>query len=100
MAYRVSLADRAVSDLAGIYGDKNAQTSPPAARWFLGLRDTVLSLKELLYRGSITPENPFLRHLLYGNKPHVYRIIYSIDEEARVVNIAQIRQGDQRPITS
>ena len=45
MAYGVKLADRAVSDLADIYREKNAEDSPPAARWFLGLRDSVLSLK-------------------------------------------------------
>ena len=31
MAFKVKLADRAVSDLADIYRDKNAESSPPAS---------------------------------------------------------------------
>ena len=34
-----------------------------------------------------------LRHLLYGNKPHVYRAIYEIDERNKVVYVLTIRQG-------
>jgi len=45
----------------------------------------------------LTPENAGLRHLLYGNRPHIYRIIYSIDEQAGEVNVAQIRHGARFP---
>ncbi|HEX9202188.1 MAG TPA: hypothetical protein VF865_21700, partial [Acidobacteriaceae bacterium] len=51
-------------------------------------------------RSPVTPERAHLRHLLYGNKPHTYRILYSIDEEERIVNVAQIRHGARRPLIS
>ncbi len=38
-------------------------------------------------------ENDRLRHLLYGKRPHVYRIIYAIDERRRVVNVVHIRHA-------
>jgi mRNA-degrading endonuclease RelE of RelBE toxin-antitoxin system len=34
-----------------------------------------------------------LRNLLYGAKPHVYRVIYEIDEPRRVVRVLTIRHG-------
>ncbi len=38
-----------------------------------------------------------LRNLLYGNKPHIYRAVYEIDEKARVVRIITIRHGAREP---
>src|ERR1700680_1823172 len=32
----------------------------------------------------------FLRHLLYGKKPQVYRAIYEIDERQRIVRVLTI----------
>ncbi len=49
-------------------------------------------------RGVRTPEDVSLRHFLYGTKPYVYRIIYSIDEQSRQVNVAQIRHGAREPL--
>jgi mRNA-degrading endonuclease RelE of RelBE toxin-antitoxin system len=31
--------------------------------------------------------------LLYGNKPHIYRILYSVSENPKVINVVQIRHG-------
>ena len=50
------------------------------------------------YRGAIAPENGELRQLLYGKRPHLYRIIYSVDEQAGEVRVAQIRHGARRPV--
>jgi toxin ParE1/3/4 len=97
LAYTVSLADQAIRDLRSLYLEKQAETSHHAATWFLGLRVAIYSLENLPHRGAHTPEDRSLRHLLYGKKPHIYRIIYSIDEAARTVNIAQIRHGAQEP---
>jgi hypothetical protein len=41
----------------------------------------------------VTPENTKLRHLLYGNKPRVYRIIYGVCERAKMVRVLHIRHG-------
>jgi len=34
-----------------------------------------------------------LRHLLYGHKPHVYRLIYRIVEKPKRVEVLHIRHG-------
>lgn len=41
-----------------------------------------------------------LRHLLYGKKPHVYRIIYRLSEEQQDVEILHIRHGARQAFTS
>jgi toxin ParE1/3/4 len=52
-----------------------------------------LSLDERPERTPATPENKTLRDLLFGKKPNVYRIIYAIDQRARVVRVLHIRHG-------
>jgi len=98
MAFEVRLAKRAIRDLRHIYGSVNAETSEAAAVWFRGLEAAIFSLEVLPERCATTPERPNLRHLLYGNKPHIYRVIFTINDEAQIVNIAQIRHGARRPL--
>jgi toxin ParE1/3/4 len=38
-----------------------------------------------------------VRQLLYGHKPHVYRILYTI--EGDTVSIVHVRHGRRQPIT-
>ncbi len=51
-------------------------------RWFLALEDAIASLATSPARCPIAPENADspveLRHLLYGRRPHVYRILFTI----------------------
>jgi len=98
MAYEVRLAKRAINDLRHIYKTIEADTSQAADVWFRGLELAIFSLETHPARGAIAPERPYLRHLLYGNKPHIYRILYSINENLKVINIAQIRHGARRPL--
>jgi mRNA-degrading endonuclease RelE of RelBE toxin-antitoxin system len=37
-------------------------------------------------------------HLLYGKKPHVYRVIYEVDEKWRSVLVLAIRHGARRKL--
>ena len=97
MTYDVRLAPRAVLDLRSLYEEKQAETSHHAAIWFTGLEAAIFSLEDMPERGAPTPEDASLRHLLYGKKPHIYRIIYSINEILHRVNIAQIRHGAREP---
>ena len=39
-----------------------------------------------------------LRHLLYGKKPHVYRVIYEVDEGRQAVWVLTIRHGARRKL--
>ncbi len=94
-AYRVELTERALLDLEAIYSYIEAAESQSAYRWYDGLEETVFSLKKLPQRGIRTPEDAKLRQILYGNKPHFYRIIYSIDLAEKRVIIIHIRHGAQ-----
>jgi toxin ParE1/3/4 len=47
-----------------------------------------------------SPDDARLRHLLYGRKPNVYRIIYAIDEGNRVVTVLHIRHGSRKAFTT
>jgi toxin ParE1/3/4 len=93
MTYRVELTARATRNLRRIFQRINAEHSPQAAAWFNELEAAILSLNEHPERSPVTPENKTFRHLLFGKKPNVYRIIYAIDERARVVRVLHIRHG-------
>jgi hypothetical protein len=44
-------------------------------------------------RCPATLEHDKLRHLLYGNKPHIYRAIYRMLEKQKQVEVLHIRHG-------
>jgi plasmid stabilization system protein ParE len=96
MAYRVSITARAERDLAGLFEQIGAEHSEKALEWYLGLRESVRSLKEMPDRCPGTPERAQLRHLLYGHKPHVYRVIYRVLEKEKRVYVLHIRHGTRR----
>ena len=100
MTYRVELAARAVRDLKRIFGQINAENSPQASAWFNDLEAAILSLDNHPQRSATTPENKALRHSLFGNKPDIYRIIYAIDERARIVRVLHIRHGARRAFST
>jgi plasmid stabilization system protein ParE len=96
MAYLVNLTARAERDLAQLYADINAEYSEAALKWYRGIKEAILSLEEQPNRCPVTPENDKLRHLLYGNKPHLYRAIYRILEREKRVEVLHIRHGARR----
>ena len=100
MAYRVSIAVRARHDLVLLYERINAKESPVALRWYDGLSRTLISLEDLPNRGAVTPESKQYRHLLYGHKPHIYRVIYRVWEKKKQVEILHIRHGARRAFKS
>jgi mRNA-degrading endonuclease RelE of RelBE toxin-antitoxin system len=97
MTYRVELTDRAVRDLEILYLEKDAAESKAAYRWFNGLERAVYGLERHPYRCPAAPESKTMKrkmwHQLYGKKPHVYRVIYEIDEHERTVWVLTIRHG-------
>jgi len=93
MTYRVDLTERAARDLRRLYRAINADVSAQAHAWFNDLERVVLSLDEHPARGSFISEDGSLRHLLYGRKPNVYRVIYKIDEQNHVVTVLHLRHG-------
>lgn len=84
MTYLVEFSTRASRDLEIPFMEKNAAESDAASGWYNGLEEAVYALAEYPFRCPVAPEarkaRRRLRHLLYGKKPHVYRVIYEVDE--------------------
>ena len=97
MAYLVRIAARAERDLSRLCEAINAPDSAAAKRWYRGLKRAILSLDTHPKRCPATPENKNLRHLPYGHKPHVYRVIYLVHEKQKRVDVLHIRHGARRP---
>ena len=102
MTYVVEFAARASGDLEILYKEKNAAESHAAARWYNGLEQAVYALAAHPHRCPVAPEarkaKRKLRHLLYGTKPHVYRVIYEVDEGRQAVWVLHIRYGARQEI--
>jgi plasmid stabilization system protein ParE len=96
MAYLVNITARAERDLASLYEEIHAGDSETAFKWYRGLKEAVLSLEKLPNRCPRTSENLGFRHLLYGRKPHVYRVIYRVLEDEKRVEVLHIRHGARR----
>lgn len=96
MAYLVKLMPRAKRDLRLLFGHIHASESAAAFRWYQRLEQQILSLEETPNRCPAAPESRNLRHLLYGHKPHVYRVIYRVLEEVKQVHVLHIRHGARR----
>jgi plasmid stabilization system protein ParE len=96
MAFLVRIAARAERDLVSLYGEISAPASTRARQWYQGLKQAILSLAEHPTRCPITPENKRFRHLLYGSKPHLYRIIYRVSQRQKEVDVLHIRRGARR----
>lgn len=102
MAFRVKTSAKAKRDLDSILAWLSSQEAGEAGlRWFQGLREAVASLAHSPQRCPLAPEDavfPFeVRQLLYGRKPHVYRVLYAI--EGNTISVLHVRHGRRRPIT-
>jgi plasmid stabilization system protein ParE len=93
MAYIVNLTVRAERDLVLLFEAINAEHSDAALKWYIDLKKAILSLEEQPNRCPETPENAKLRHLLDGHKPHIYRVIYRVNEKSKQVDVLHIRHG-------
>jgi plasmid stabilization system protein ParE len=100
MAYLVNITFRAERDFVSLYHEIHAGESDAARQWYRGLKEAVLSLEEHPNRGPATPEKRQLRHLLYGNKRHIYRVIYRVMEKQKRVDILHVRHGARKMLRS
>ncbi len=96
MAYLVDLTARAHRDLASLYLRITAENSDAALKWYRGFKEAILSLEKQPNRCPVTPESDKFRHLLYGNKPHIYRAIFRVLEKQNRVEVLHIRRGGRR----
>jgi toxin ParE1/3/4 len=96
MVYLVNTTLHAERDLARLYRQVNADSSDTAMEWYLGIKEAILSLEQQPNRCPITPKKDKLRHLLYGHKPHIYRVIYRVLEKQKLVEVLHVRHGARR----
>lgn len=99
MAYVVRLMPRAKCDLRLLFEYIHAGESAAAFRWYEGLRREILTLEETPNRCPFAPESRRIRHLLYGRRPHIYRVIYRVLEKKKLVEVLHIRHGARREFT-
>jgi plasmid stabilization system protein ParE len=102
MGFRVKTTRKAKRDLDVILSWLLAEEAGETGwRWFRSLKEAVASLSTFPERCPLAPENrefPFeVRQLLYGRKPHVYRILFTIEDDAVVV--LHIRHGRRKPLS-
>jgi plasmid stabilization system protein ParE len=96
MAFRVEPTAQAQRDLDSILEWLLEQGADEAGlRWFFKLEDAIASLADFPERNPLAPESrefPFeVRQLVYGRKPHQYRVLYTIDDDT--VAVLHIRHG-------
>jgi plasmid stabilization system protein ParE len=97
MAYLVELTGRAERDLTYLFERISASDSAAAASWFNGLEKAIYALERFPRRCPMAPEEKSakrpLRHLLYGSRRDVDRVIFEIDERRKRVRVLTIRHG-------
>jgi toxin ParE1/3/4 len=93
MAYLVNVTARATRDLAELYGEINAEHFEAALKWYRGLKQVIVSLEHHPTRCPLMPGEDDFRQLLYGHKPHVYRVIYRVRERQQQADVLHIRHG-------
>jgi toxin ParE1/3/4 len=84
MVFRVETSAEAELDAITILEWLLAQhAGETRLRWFMAMDEAIASLASLPQRCPLAPENshfPFeVRQLLYGRRPHLYRILFTID---------------------
>lgn len=102
MAFRVELTTQAHLDATAILEWLISEhAGETGLRWFEGMEEAIASLDTFPDRCPLVPESqefPFeVRQLLYGRKPNVYRILFTI--EADTVRVLSIRAPRRQHVT-
>jgi plasmid stabilization system protein ParE len=104
MAYRVSLAAPAETDVYAAFERIREVAPMHGEKWLIGLFEAILSLSKLPARCPVIPEARDLgypaRHLLYGKGKGVYRIIFHIREEEQHVRVLRVWHASRDAITA
>ena len=101
MTYRVKLQRLAASDLQAYFEYVARFSQPDALRWLDRFHAALHTLNERPDRCSWARENGTvdveLRELLFGKRPNVFRVIFTIDAE--IVRVLRIRRGQRSPLS-
>ena len=99
MAFRVKHSEKADYDLDLILEWLlERRAGETGLRWFRKLQESINSLSEMPKRCMMAPENADfsfeVRQLLFGTKPHQYRILFTVVGD--VVVVLHVRHGRRR----
>lgn len=101
MTYRVRLHQHAVQDLDEAYRWSARSAPEAAARWLERFDAALATLAENPERCSKAPEDEQvhfeIRQLLFGRRPHVFRVLYTIDSDT--VRVFRILRAQRRFLT-
>ena len=97
MALPVRIAAKATREIDEAVAWLARRSRPAAARWLGRLMEAIRSLGTNPERHGLAPESEWypgeLRHLLYGKRTGVYRILFEVREE--VVYVLRVRHAAQ-----
>jgi plasmid stabilization system protein ParE len=101
MSYRLVVQRLARRDLEGYFLYAARRAPLTATRWYDRFKEALRRLANHPKRYAFAPENRKvtleLRQFLFGRKPNVYRVLYTI--EPGVVRVLRIRRGQRRFLT-
>ena len=100
MQFQVVITPSAKADIFEINTWLLENSPEMAESWLWGISQAVTSLSKFPERCPISPESDafdvVVRQLLYGKKPNVYRILFSVQSEK--VYILRVRSTNQRSL--
>ncbi len=101
MTYRVKLQRLAAGDLQAYFEYVARFSQPDALRWLDRFHTAMQTLDQRPDRCSWARENGTidveLRELLFGKRPAVFRVIFTIDEDT--VRILRIQRGQRKSLS-
>jgi toxin ParE1/3/4 len=103
LTYRVVFTARARADTVKQFHYLADRSPAAAAKWYTGLQKAVAKLGKMPQRHPIAVDESeqlgiTLRQMLYGRRPGVFRILFSIEEDAVILHY--VRHGAQGPVGS
>jgi plasmid stabilization system protein ParE len=101
VTYRVVFTARARADVIRQFHYLADRSPAAAGRWYTGLEKAIAKLSTLPERQPIAEDESehlgiTLRQMLYGRRPGVFRILFSI--EGDTVTLHYVRHSAQGPI--
>ena len=90
------IAQRLIDDQVNFIAVEKAEPQG-AALWLSRVNDAIASLEFMPTRCSIAPENRFTTETIYMLPVESHLILFSVDDDARTVNVVNFRAGRQLP---
>jgi plasmid stabilization system protein ParE len=107
MAYRVSLTATTEADAYAAFERIREVAPASAAPWLRNLFAAIVTLADMPSRCPVIPEADELgypaRHLLYGRRTGIYRIIFDIQEQSEEgprVRVLRVWHGSRDRLTA